>query len=329
MAELYPGSLTDVPGLRMGHAQDESALTGCTVILCPSEGAIGGVSVRGLAPGTRETDLLRPGTLVERVHAILLTGGSAFGLAAADGMMRYLEEQGIGFDAGAARVPIVPAAVLFDLGLGNPHVRPDAAMGYAACEDAAGMPPGGFRTSERFWAQGNVGAGMGATVGKALGMRQATKGGLGMASLRAGELVVAALVAVNAFGDVRDPSTGQIVAGVRRPDGRGWADATSLLGITSLTALHGNTVIGVVATNGQFDVAQTNELAVAGHDGLARTIYPAHTLYDGDTLFALSTGQVAARFVVAAALAAEVVARAVLNAIWAARAAGGVPAAGE
>ncbi len=318
MANLAPGALTDVEGLEVGHATNREALTGCTVILC-REGAIGGVSVRGLAPGTRETDLLRPGTLVERAQAILLTGGSAFGLAAADGVMRYLEEEGIGFEAGPVRVPIVPGAVLFDLGLGLPEVRPNAEMGYAACR-AASAPNN---------AQGNVGVGTGATVGKLLGMAHACKAGLGTSSIRTGELVVAALVAVNAFGDIRDPATGQIIAGARRPDGQGFLDTARALAQLPLgrMASWGNTVIGVVATNARLDAAQANQMASAAHDGLARTISPSHTLYDGDTLFALATGRVEAHPLVVYSLAAQAVERAVLNAAWAAEGVEGLPAA--
>lgn len=318
MDNLAPGSLTDIEGLEVGHVSHRDALTGCTVVLC-REGAIGGVSVRGLAPGTRETDLLRPGMLVERIHAVLLTGGSAFGLAAAEGVMRYLEEQGIGFPAGPARVPIVPGAVLFDLGLGSPYIRPDAAMGYAACQTASACA----------CAQGNVGAGTGATVGKILGMAYACKAGLGTASIRSGELTVAALVAVNAFGDVRNPSTGRILAGARRPDGRGFLDTAQALltGLPNVSPAWGNTVIGVVATNARLDAAQANQMASIAHNGLARTISPSHTLYDGDTLFALATGRVKGHPLVVYHLAAEAVERAVLNAVWAAEGAGGLPAA--
>ncbi len=318
MAELYPGSITDVTGIRVGHATDLKALTGCSIVLCSDDAVAGGV-VRGLAPGTRETDLLRPGTLVERVHGILLTGGSAFGLAAADGVMRYLEEQGVGYDAGAGRVPIVPAAVLFDLGLGDRSVRPDAAMGYEACSVAS-------TTETR---QGNVGAGTGASVGKLFGTPRATKSGLGTASVRAGRLVVGALVAVNAFGDVVDPHTGHIIAGARNLKGEAFANTSEALrgplmrNILPFT----NTVIGVLATNAKLDVAQVNELAWSAHDGLARVVRPAHTLYDGDTFFALSTAKVRTHIALVSDLAAEAVERAILNAVWAAKAAGGLLAA--
>jgi L-aminopeptidase/D-esterase-like protein len=343
---LAPGALTDVPGIEVGHADDPEALTGCTVVLC-REGAIAGGAVLGLAPGTRETDLLRPGSLVERVHGVLLTGGSAFGLAAADGVMRCLEEQGIGYDAGVARVPIVPGAVLFDLGLGNAAVRPDAAMGYAACRAARGDET----------RQGNVGAGMGATVGKLFGIARAIKSGLGTASLRAGRaaqpeaglseaahgkpdaqplpLIVAALIAVNAFGDVVDPASGRIVAGARTADGKGFADTTAAMRV--LLAQEGpaqrqagqNTVIGVVATNALLDVAQANQVAVAAHDGLARAIRPSHTLFDGDAIFCLATGRVHAHQALVSSLAAEATALAILNAVRAAAPAGGLPSAQE
>jgi L-aminopeptidase/D-esterase-like protein len=318
MPELAPGALTDVQGIEVGHATDLEALTGCTVVLCRA-GAIAGGCVRGLAPGTRETDLLHPGTLVEKVQAVLLTGGSAFGLAAADGVMRYLEEHGIGYDTGVARVPIVPGAVLFDLALGDPHIRPDAAMGYTAC----------LAASIQEARQGNIGAGTGATLGKLLGMAQAMKAGLGMASLRAGSLVVAALVAVNAFGDVLDPATGKLIAGARDVHTGGLVNTSRALRYNLLRddRTLRNTVIGVVATNAQMDVAQVNNVAAAAHDGLARAIRPAHTLYDGDTLFALATGEVSAHQALVSDMAAEVVALAVLNGVWAAEAAGGLPAA--
>jgi len=323
---LAPGSLTDVPGIEVGHADDARALTGCTVVVC-RQGAIAGGAVFGLAPGTRETDLLRAGTLVTHVHAVLLTGGSAFGLAAADGVMRYLEEHGVGYDTGVARVPIVPGAVLFDLAVGDATVRPDAAMGYAACRDAQGAES----------RQGNIGAGMGATVGKLYGVQRATKAGLGTASVRAGDLVVAALMAVNAFGDVVDPAGGAIIAGARTADGRGWADTAVAMRdvLAGGSATHDgfaarsgqNTAIGVVATNARLDVAQANRVAAAAHDGLARATRPAHTLFDGDALFCLATGEVPAHQALVSSLAAEAVTLAMLNGVWAAEPAGGLPCA--
>ena len=318
MDELAPGSLTDVPGIKVGHATNTNAWTGCTVVLC-GKGATAGGIVRGLAPGTRETDLLRAGTLVQSAHAILLTGGSAFGLAAADGVMRFLEERDIGFDAGIAKVPIVPGAVLFDLGLGDPGVRPDAAMGYAASASA----------TDDDMSQGNFGAGTGATVGKLLGKKRAMKGGLGTASLRAGRLIVSALVAVNACGDVIDPSCGRIVAGARNAKNDGFADTSKALrsALVRNAMTLTSTVIGVVATNARLDVADANALASAAHDGLARVIRPSHTLYDGDTIFALATGRVQTSLVLAADMAADVMAAAILNGIWAAEDAGGLPSA--
>jgi len=319
MRDLAPGSITDVAAIEVGQAGDLDALTGCSVVIC-REGAIAGVSVRGLAPGTRETALLRPGTLVERAHAILLTGGSAFGLAAADGVMRYLEGCGVGFDAGMARVPIVPAAVLFDLGIGDARVRPDPDMGLAACEAA----------SKGEVAQGNVGAGTGATVGKLWGMECAMKSGIGTASVSAGEVVVGALVAVNALGDVVDPWTGRTIAGLRNESGSGFADSTlAMKGVLSGAPPPTNTVIGVIATNARLDVAQANEVAASAHDGLARAVRPAHTLYDGDTLFALATGRVGGHQALVSELAAEATMLAILNAARAAVGAGGLPAAGD
>jgi L-aminopeptidase/D-esterase-like protein len=318
MPELAEGTLLDVGDIEVGHASDMEALTGCTVVLC-REGAIAGGCVRGLAPGTRETALLAPGTLVEKAHAILLTGGSAYGLAAADGVMRYLEEQGVGYDAGAAKVPIVPGAVLFDLDVGDPSVRPDADMGYAACRAAStdSLP------------QGNVGAGTGATVGKLMSIRRAMKAGIGTCSLRAGRLVVAALVAVNAFGDILDPKSGRILCGARQAGEEAFLNTSEAMRgmmVRNVMAFK-HTVIGVVATNARLDVAEMNHVAAAGHDGLARVVRPAHTLFDGDTLFGLATGRVRASQVVVSDMAAEAVASAILNAVWSAEKAVGLPAA--
>jgi L-aminopeptidase/D-esterase-like protein len=324
----FQNSITDVKGVQVGHAHDLDALTGCTVALVEG-GAVGGMEQRGGAPGTRETDLLHPGHLVENVHAVLLSGGSAFGLEAAGGVMRYLEERQVGFNAGPARVPIVPAAILFDLSLGRADVRPDAEMGYQACLNASAERP----------AEGNVGAGAGATVGKILGLGQAMKSGIGTASLRLGRgLVVGAIAAVNAFGDVLDPASGQIVAGARSLQ-RGplrigtpgyFADSLSvmrgLVGRTIFTfAMREHTVIGVVASTARFNKEQTNKVAQMAQDGVARTIRPSHTMLDGDTLFALSTGVVKADVNIVGAFAAEVLAQAILRAVRTAGTAGGVP----
>ena len=314
-------TLTAVPGIKVGHATDPVGLTGCTVVLCEA-GAVGGVDQRGGAPGTRETDLLRPMHLVQKVHGVMLAGGSAFGLAAADGVMRYLAERGVGVKAGPARVPIVPAAILFDLAVGSADARPDAEMGYAAC----------LAASDEAVAQGNVGAGTGCSAGKLLGARHATKTGIGSAAIElGGGLVVAALIAVNPFGDAVDEA-GRIIAGTRPLRGEGYADTLALLrGMTGRLALRiaGATVIGVVATNARLDKEQVNKVAQMAQDGLARTIRPAHTLFDGDTLFALATGRVRASVTLVGAYAAEAVAQAIVAAARSAVAAGGLPSGAD
>jgi len=319
-------AITDVAGIKVGHYTDLEAATGCTVVLCV-EGATGGVDVRGSAPGTRETDLLRPINLIEQVHAVLLTGGSAFGLDAATGVMRYLEEQGCGFHVGVARVPIVPAAVLFDLAIGSATVRPNAEAGYVACQTASAGPV----------AEGNVGAGTGATVGKLLGPRFATKSGLGTASMKIGKgVVVAALVAVNAFGDVVDPENGRIIAGTRKPVLGGFLNTLEhMKGDLGQTILgFANTTIGVITTNASLTKTQTTKVAQMAHDGLAMTIRPVHTMFDGDTIFALATGNLSRGkkpddASVVGAAAVQVMAQAVLRAVRAARGLAGVPAASE
>ena len=311
---------TAVAGLKVGHFTDPRRPTGCTVVLCES-GAVAGVDVRGAAPGTRETELLAPTQTVEQVHAIVLAGGSAFGLDAASGVVRWLEERGVGFDVGPVRVPIVPAAILFDLALGDPSVRPDAAAGYAACSAASAEAP----------AQGSIGAGAGATVGKLFGFERAMKGGIGHAALRVGGVTVAALVAVNAVGDVVDPQSGRIVAGARGADGRPLGQTAALLrGEVPALALGGAaTTIGVIATDARLTKVQATRLAQIGHDGLARTIDPVHTAIDGDTLFALATGRSTSTAdpIVLGAAAAAVVAQAVLNAVRHAAGVPGVPSA--
>ncbi len=321
-------SIIDIPGIEVGHATDLDALTGCTVVLC-RKGVTGGVDVRGGAPGTRETDLLNPLNLVEKVHAVVLAGGSAFGLDAASGVMRYLEEQGIGFDTGAARVPIVPAAILYDLALGSAKTRPDADMGYRAAESA----------SAESCAEGNIGAGTGATVGKIFGMKSAMKSGLGSSCVDAGGgVLVGALVAVNAFGDVVDPQSGGILAGARSTQlgplhlGAQGYFANTLETMRTFTgrtvmgfATKSNTVIGVVATNAHLEKAETSKVAQMAHDGLARVIRPAHTMLDGDTIFALSAGNKNADVTTVGAFAAEAMAEAILRAVQAAESSGGLP----
>ena len=317
-------AITDVPGIEVGHATDADALTGCTAVVCRA-GAVAGVAVRGAAPGTRETDLCRPGTLVERAHAVVLCGGSAFGLEAASGAARELAAAGIGFDAGGTAVPIIPAAVIFDLSLGR-VAWPDVAAGRRAVAAATAVPT----------EQGCVGVGTGATVGKVLGMARATKGGVGTASGDAGDATVGAIVAVNAGGDVVDPATGAIVAGTRAPDGGGWADSVALVrrGVDPPPPVEQST-IAVVATDAPLTVEQANHLASVAHDGFARTIRPVHTMHDGDTIFALATGARErsrldpAELTRLAVFAVDAVERAVLAAVRHATAKGGLPAAGD
>ena len=317
------GGLTDVTGLRVGHFTDRRRPTGCTVILAGS-GAVCGVDVRGGAPGTRETDLLDPVNTVEAVHAVVLSGGSAFGLETATGVTRYLEEKGIGFPVGVGRVPIVPAAILFDLAVGDWKIRPDAAAGYEAARSASTGPV----------PEGSIGAGAGATVGKLFGFEAAMRGGLGTASLRhAKGAVVAALVATNALGDVIDPDSGQVVAGARGRDGRVLGSVDALLaGAVPGRPLGGqNTSIGVVATNVALTKAEATKVAQMAHDGLARAIRPVHTPWDGDTLFALSTGELALEqpALLVGTLAAEAVARAVVRGVRLATGLPGLPSASD
>ena len=321
--------LTEVEGLRVGHETLSGRPTGCTVVLVDGDGASGGVSQRGGAPGTRETDLLNPLNLVDKVNAIVLSGGSAYGLDAAQGVVRYLEERKIGWNVGAAGVvPIVPSAILFDLGFGgDPKIRPTAECGYKAAMAA----------SDAAVAEGNIGAGAGATVGKVAGRDRSMKGGIGSASITLPNgLVVAALVAVNAVGDVVDPSTGQVVAGVRTPDGKSLADARQLLRDGSLLRAIApraaeNTTIAVVATNARLTKTDTNRVALMADDGLAKALSPSHTIGDGDTVFALATGRWAgqAEASIIGALAAEVLAEAIVRAAVQAQSLGGLPSARE
>jgi L-aminopeptidase/D-esterase-like protein len=319
-----PGGLTSVAGLKVGHCTMPGRPTGCTVILAEA-GAVGGVDVRGSAPGTRETDLLNPVNLVDKVNAVVLSGGSAFGLDAASGVMRYLDEHDVGFPTAFGKVPIVPAAVLFDLNVGDPKIRPTAECGYQAAASASAGPI----------TEGNVGAGAGATVGKLAGVGRAMRGGLGTASITMPSgLVVAALVAVNAVGDIIDPSTNRVVAGVRTPDGNSLADARVLIrsGALAHTSAFGrNTTLGVVATNATLTKAQATKIAQMAQDGLARTISPAHTMDDGDTIFALATGTRPGQpdMLTIGALAADVVAEAVLRAVRTARGIPGYPSAAD
>jgi L-aminopeptidase/D-esterase-like protein len=311
-------AITDIPGIKVGHWSDKRAATGCTVVLC-EKGAVGGVDVRGGAPGTRDSDALRPGTLVPAVNAIVLSGGSAFGLESAAGVMRWCEEHGIGLEFGRMRIPIVAGAILFDLGIGRSDVRPDVASGYAA---AAAAKSGRV-------AEGNAGAGTGATVAKAGGPNLSLKGGIGSASEDIGAGVrVAAIVAVNAVGEIVDSKDGAVIAGPRGEDGS-FLDTFELLKRGFVDgAGAGNTTIGVVATNARLTKEETNRLATAAHDGLARAIRPAHTLVDGDTIFGLATGDVAvtaAGVRAVEAFAPRTVERAILKAVLAAKSLAGVP----
>lgn len=316
-----------IPGFRIGHYTDAENVTGCTVVLASPEGAVGGVDVRGFAPGTRETELLRAGHLVERAHAVVLAGGSAFGLDAASGVVQYLEEQHTGYDVGVARVPIVASAVLFDLAIGNPDVRPSAANGFKACLFAR----------DDFVEEGSVGAGTGATIGKILDMEHATKGGIGYSERNLIDgIKVGALVAVNALGDVVDPSNGKIVGGARNADGT-WADSGALIlqDARAHDFLMQNTTIGVVLTNAPLSVEQANIVATMAHDGIARATRPSHTLFDGDTVFVLASVTPASATLAPVTpgdadismighAAAECVAAAILRGVTTARTLGGI-----
>ncbi len=313
--------LTDIPGIKVGHISDYDALTGCTAILC-EQGAVGGVDVRGSATGTEEIETLNPAHVTPHVHGILLAGGSAFGLEAASGVRRYLENRGFGFETGAAKVPIVAAAILYDLGIGKPNVRPTLAMGEAAAAAA----------STDAVKEGCVGAGTGATVGKILGMKQAMKGGVGTFTVTLpGGVLVSALAAVNAFGDVRDPANGKIVAGARRAaDSREFADTVEEMKRRGAVGGFGgrNTTLVVVATNARLNKVEANHLARVASLGMARTVYPVNTMFDGDTVFALALGDRAANINTLGVAAAEAVAESILRAVKLARTMGGVPGLG-
>lgn len=317
---LMNSTLTAVSGVRVGHWTHASGSTGCTAVLTRG-GAVAGVDVRGGGPGTRETDLLRPEASVESVHAVVLSGGSAYGLAAADGVMRFLEGEGVGLPVGGSVVPIVPAAILFDLGVGDPTVRPNAESGFLAAESASSEPV----------AVGSVGAGAGASVGKMFGPERAMRGGLGSAAIALPDgLVVGALAAVNALGDIVDPARGAIVAGARDSDGVGFADSMEALrrGTWSSPPAAGNTTLGVVAANVSWTKAQATKVAQMAQDGLARAVQPAHMPFDGDTVFALGTGGRAAnaRLVgMIGALAADVLAQAILAGVRTAEDGFGLP----
>ncbi|WP_067836334.1 P1 family peptidase [Amphibacillus sediminis] len=314
-------SINQLNQFKIGHAENDQAITGCTVVLAEN-GAKAGVSVRGGSPGTRETDLLKSENLVDIVHGVFFTGGSAFGLDVGTGVMRYLEERKIGFDTQIAHIPIVPGAVLYDLIIGQSHIRPDAQLGYQACLNA----------QERDDRLGNVGAGLGATVGKCLGPDYGMKAGLGHYALQVGELMVAALIAVNCFGDIIDPKTGQILAGVYDRGTKQLLNSEQMM-LKQLelntNRFSGNTTIGTVLTNAKANKAQLNKIASIAHDGIARTTRPSHTFIDGDTLFALSCDQVEADLNVVAMLATTAVEQAIVSAARTAKSLAGFPSHSE
>lgn len=303
---MYPGYLTDVKGIKVGHSDSLAGMTGCTVIICEN-GATGGVDVRGSAPGTRETDLFKADKMVDKVHAIVLSGGSAFGLDAASGVMKYLEEKDIGFDVGVTKVPIVASAVIFDLNIGDYRIRPDFKMGY----EAAG------KASDNEKAQGNVGCGMGATVGKVLGPFNAMKSGLGSASIKSGDLIVSAIVAVNAFGDIYDHRTNKQIAGVYDYENNKLLNTIDIMNGERIDFGFPmkNTTIGVIATNAILNKAEGNKVAEMAHNGYARSINPVHTMLDGDTIFTMATNEVKSDVNLVGTLAAEVMSRAITNGI--------------
>lgn len=301
--DLYPGDITDVPGILVGHAQDPVGMTGVTVVIC-EKGAGGGVDVRGSAPGTRETDLFQAEKTVDKVHALVLSGSSAFGLSAATGVMDYLAEKKIGFEVQGHVVPIVAQAVLFDLSVGDPDIKVTAEMGYEAAKNAS--------TEEK--RQGNVGAGTGATVGKIFGQASAMKAGLGSASVRRGDLVVSAMVAVNAVGDVYDFDN-QIIAGAKDPEGTGFLNTVETYKKRPVKLEEGNTTIGIVATNAKLTKGQGNKTAQLAQNALARRIAPAHTAFDGDTIFVMATGDIEADITLVGILAVEAMEKALINGV--------------
>lgn len=308
---------TDIDDIKLGHAQNENGCTGCSVIIC-EEGATGGVDVRGGAPGTRETDLLDPSEMVEKIHAVVLAGGSAFGLDASSGVMQYLEERDIGFDVNVAKVPIVCSAVLFDLAFGNPKARPDKEMGYKACLNSE---------TYKDDINGNIGAGYGATVGKILGPSTCMKGGLGTYAFQVGDLKVGAIVAVNCLGDVVDPKNLNILAGALDRKTNKFLDSEKIL-INNLenpsNPFKGNTTIGLIVTNAKFSKAQAKKISSMAHNGFARTMRPAHTMFDGDTIFTMATNKIDADLTTVGMIAANVMEKAVLRAIKEAKTLNGV-----
>lgn len=303
---MYSGYITDVEGIKVGHSQSNEGMTGCTVVIC-EDGATAGVDVRGSAPGTRETDLLNAEKMVNKIHAVLLSGGSAFGLDAAGGVMKFLEDKKIGFDVGVTKVPIVSGAVIFDLDIGDYSIRPNFNMGYLAAKNA----------KEEEKSQGNIGCGMGATVGKILGPEYSMKSGIGSASMNVGNLWVGAIIAVNSFGDVYDYETNNILAGAYDYKNKKLLNSYEIMKEekNSKDFSMKNTTIGVVATNGILSKPEANKVAQMAQNGLARSINPIHTMYDGDTIFTMSTGKIKSDVNLIGTLSSEVVSRAITNAI--------------
>jgi L-aminopeptidase/D-esterase-like protein len=318
LGEYKEIAITDFDGILIGNAEDVPGGTGCTVILC-ERGAAAGVDVRGGGPATRETEMLKPVNKIEQIHGIILSGGSAFGLDAAAGVMRFLEERGVGFDTRYGKVPLVCGASLFDLGVGDPKVRPDGEMGYRACENAL----------SGVFCEGCFGAGAGATVGKYLGPSRMMKSGIGAYAVQIGAVKCGAIVAVNALGDVVD-ATGAVIAGLRSEDGRSLANTEAAMYreiARGRDVYRTNTTLGCVITNAKLTKASANRLATNAHNGYARAIRPVHTSADGDTIFSFNTGETAADADILAVLASEVVAQAVRRAVLAATSAYGIPAA--
>jgi len=298
--------ITDINGIEVGHSTHSTEKTGCTVILC-KKGAVAGIDIRGSAPGTRETELLRPGFMVRKIHAILLTGGSAFGLRTADGVMQYLSERGFGYDARGITVPIVPAAVIFDLRDGRDPLIPDVQMGYQACENAG----------ERF-EEGLVGAGRGATVGKILGLQWSMNGGVATTAIQLpGGIKIGVLVVVNALGDIINPENGKIIAGVRSPDGKKFLNSLKYIKEKQFKfdSSSSNTTLAVVATNAHFNKEEINKIAQMAQNGIGRSVCPVHTMHDGDIVFALSTGKQEADLNVVGEVAAQLISEAIVKAV--------------
>ncbi|MDR7855690.1 P1 family peptidase [Tissierella sp.] len=303
---MYKGYITDINGIVAGHSQSEEGMTGCTVIIC-EKGATGGVDVRGSAPGTRETDLFKAEKMVDKVHAVVLSGGSAFGLEASSGVMKYLEEQGIGFDVGVTKVPIVASAVIFDLNIGDHRIRPDFQMGYIAAKKA--------NAQEQL--QGNIGCGMGATIGKILGPQNAMKSGLGSATVRVGNLIVSAMVSVNSFGDIYDFKSNNQIAGVYDYENGKLLNSISIMKENNkeLGFNVQNTTIGAIVTNAILTKAEANKISQMAHNGFARSINPIHTMVDGDTIFTMATNEVKGDISLVGTLAAEAMSMAITNGI--------------